>query len=162
MIIVSDTSALGNLAIVDQLVLLQILYGTVIIPEIVAQELSRAKSPSIQAILSLEWIQIQSITNQAMADSLQQNNNLDQGESHAIVLALEQQADELLIDERRGRREATKLGIPVIGILGVLLIAKQRGLIPQVRPILNALVEQAGFRISSPLYSQVLSQAGEE
>jgi uncharacterized protein len=52
-----------------------------------------------------------------MADALQQNSNLDPGESHAIVLALEKQADELLIDERRGRQEAMKLGIPIIGIL---------------------------------------------
>jgi uncharacterized protein len=162
MIIVSDTSALGNLAIVDQLGLLQTLYGSVIIPEIVAQELRSATSPSIRAVLSLEWIQIKSVANQALADALQQNNNLDPGESHAIVLALEQQADELLIDERRGRREAVKLGIPIIGILGVLLIAKQRGLILQVRPILNALIEQAGFRVGPLLYAQVLSQAGEE
>jgi uncharacterized protein len=161
MIIVSDTSALGNLAIVDQLALLQELYGTIIIPNIVAQELSNATSLKIQIILNLEWIQIQSVKNQALVDSLQQNSNLDPGEAHAIVLALEQQADELLIDERRGRREATKLGISIIGILGVLLIAKQHGLIPQVQPILDALIEQAGFRVSPQLYTQVLSQANE-
>jgi predicted nucleic acid-binding protein len=162
MIIVSDTSALGNLAIVNQLTLLQALYNTVVIPDVVAQELSNATSPKICTIISLEWIQVQSITNQAMADALQQNSNLDPGESHAIVLALEQQADELLIDERRGRQEAMKLGIPIIGILGVLLLAKQRGLVPQVQPTMDALIEQAGFRVSSQLYAQVLSQANEE
>jgi predicted nucleic acid-binding protein len=161
MIIVSDTSALGNLAIVDQLTLLQALYNTVVIPDVVAQELSNAASPKIYTILSLEWIQVQSITNQAMADALQQNSNLDLGESHAIVLALEEQADELLIDERRGRQEAIRLGIPIIGILGVLLLAKQRGLVPQVQPTLDALIEQAGFRVSPRLYAQVLSQADE-
>jgi uncharacterized protein len=162
MIIVSDTSALGNLAIVDQLSLLQALYNTVIIPDVVAQELSHATSPKIHTILNLEWIQVQSVINQAMADALQQNSNLDPGESHAIVLALEQQADELLMDERRGRQEAMKLGIPIIGILGVLLLAKQRNLVPQVQPILDALIKQAGFRVSPQLYSQVVSQANEK
>lgn len=161
MIIVSDTSALGNLAIVDQLNLLQDIYSTVVIPDMVAQEISNATSPRIRAILNLEWVQIQHIKNQPMVDALQQNSNLDSGESHAIVLAIEQQADELLIDERRGRREATKLGISIIGILGVLILAKRRGLILQVQPILDALIEEAGFRVSPQLYTQVLSQADE-
>ncbi len=125
MIIVSDASALGNLAIVDYLWLLQALYGTVIIPDVVVQELRNATSPKIQAILSLDWVQIHSVTDQSMTNALQQEYNLDPSESHAIVLALEQQADELLLDERQGRQAAAQLGIPIIGILGVLLVAKQ-------------------------------------
>jgi uncharacterized protein len=78
-----------------------------------------------------------------------------------IVLALERQANELLIDERRGRREAAKLGIPIIGVLGILLIAKQRQLIPQIQPVLDTLIQQAYFRVSSALYAQVLLQANE-
>ncbi|KAM3097771.1 DUF3368 domain-containing protein [Phormidesmis sp. 146-12] len=161
MIIVSDTSAIGNLAIVNHLWLLQSIYGKVLIPDVVAQELSNASRPEIQAVLLLEWIETKAIVNLAMANTLQQDQKLDPGESHAIVLALEQQADELLMDERRGRQEATKLGIPIIGILGVLLIAKQRQLIPQVQPILNALIQQASFRLSSALYAQILLQAKE-
>jgi uncharacterized protein len=122
MIIVSDTSALCNLAIVDHLWLLHIIYSKVLIPDIVAQELSNATSPIIQATLSLDWIETRTINNLSMANRLQQDRNLDPGESHAIVLALEQQADELLIDERRGRQEATKLGIPIIGVLGILVL----------------------------------------
>ncbi|GAP99627.1 DUF3368 domain-containing protein [Leptolyngbya sp. NIES-2104] len=161
MIIVSDTSAIGNLAIVNHLWLLQSIYGKVLIPDVVAQELSNASRPEIQAVLSLDWIETKAIVNLAMANTLQQDQKLDPGESHAIVLALEQQADELLIDERRGRQEAAKLGIPIIGILGVLLVAKQRQLIPQVQPILDALMQQAAFRVSSALYTQILLQARE-
>lgn len=161
MIIVSDTSAIGNLAIVNHLWLLQSIYGRVLIPDVVAQELSNASRPEIQAVLSLVWIETKAIVNLAMANTLQQDQKLDLGESHAIVLALEQQADELLIDERRGRQEAAKLGIPIIGILGVLLVAKQRQLIPQVQPILDALMQQASFRVSSALYTQILLQAKE-
>jgi uncharacterized protein len=162
MIIVSDTSALGNLASVDHLWLLQTIYGTVLIPEVVAQELSNATSPAIQAVLALDWVETRAIVNLSMANALQQDQNLDPGESHAIVLALEQQADELLMDERRGRREAAKFGIPIIGVLGILLIAKQRQLIPQIRPVLVALIEQAAFRVSPALYRQILLQADED
>jgi uncharacterized protein len=161
MIIVSDTSAIGNLAIVNHLWLLQSIYGKVLIPDVVAQELSNASRPEIQAVLLLDWIEIRAIVNLAMANTLQQDQKLDPGESYAIVLALEQQADELLIDERRGRQEAAKLGIPIIGILGVLLVAKQRQLIPQVQPVLDALMQQAAFRVSSALYIQILLQAKE-
>jgi len=161
MIIVSDTSALGNLAIVNHLWLLQTIYGTVLIPDVVAREISNAPSPAIQAVLALDWIETRAIVNLSMANALQRDQNLDPGESHAIVLALEQQADELLIDERRGRREAAKLGIPIIGILGILLLAKQRQLLPRIQPVLDALIEQASFRVSSGLYSQVLLQANE-
>ncbi|BAS55782.1 hypothetical protein NIES2135_49260 [Leptolyngbya boryana NIES-2135] len=161
MIIVSDTSAIGNLAIVNHLWLLQSIYGKVLIPDVVAQELSNASRPEIKAVLSLDWIETKAIVDLAMANTLQQDQNLDPGESYAIVLALEQQADELLMDERRGRQEAAKLGIPIIGILGILLIAKQRQLIPKVQPILDALIQQASFRVSSALYTQILLQAKE-
>lgn len=59
MIVVSDTSALSNLAIVDHLWLLEAIYQTVIIPDVVASELAAASNPTISAILKLGWIQIQ-------------------------------------------------------------------------------------------------------
>jgi uncharacterized protein len=76
---------------------------------------------SISAILQLDWIQTQSLTNSQFADQLQQERGLDAGEAHAIALALELQADDLLIDERLGRQEAVRVGISIIGILGILL-----------------------------------------
>ena len=161
MIIVSDTSAIGNLVIVNHLWLLQTIYGTVLIPDVVAQELSNATNSEIQAVLSLDWLETRAISDLSMANALQRDHNLDAGEAHAIVLALEQQADELLMDERRGRQTATRLGIPIIGILGILLLAKQRQLIPRIQPILDNLIERASFRVSPALYNQVLLQAQE-
>jgi uncharacterized protein len=86
---------------------------------------------------------------------------LDAGEANAIALALELQADDLLIDERLGRQEAIRLGLSIIGILGILLMAKQRSLIPQVQPVMDALINQAGFRVSPQLYQRLLALAQE-
>ena len=72
-------------------------------------------------------------------------------------MALELQADDLLIDKRLRRQEALQLGLSIIGILGILLVAKQRSLIHQVQPIMDALIDQAGFRVSSLLYQRILA-----
>ncbi len=132
MIVVSDTSAVSNLAIVNHLWLLEAIYQRVIIPDIVARELAAASNPIIPAILQVGWIQTQSLTHSQLANQLQQERGLDAGEANAIALALELQADDLLIDERLGRQEALRLGLSIIGILGILLVAKPRSLIPQV------------------------------
>ena len=161
MIVVSDTSALCNLALVEHLWLLEVIYQTVIIPDVVASELAAASNPTISDILQLDWIETQSLAQSKLANQLQQERGLDAGEANAIALALELQADDLLIDERLGRQEAVRLGLSIIGILGVLLVAKQRSLIPQVQSVMDSLIEEAGFRISPQLYQRVLALAQE-
>jgi len=93
---------------------------------------------------------------------LERDRNLDFGEANAIVLALELQATQLLIDERLGRLEAKRQGLRITGILGVLLAAKSRTLLPEVRPVMDNLIQQANFRISPQLYGEVLQLAGEQ
>ncbi|EDX82413.1 hypothetical protein S7335_860 [Synechococcus sp. PCC 7335] len=160
-IVVSDTSALSNLALVKHLWLLEVIYQTVIIPEAVASELAAASNPTVSETLQLDWIKVQALTQSQLANQLQQERGLDAGEAHAITLALELRADDLLIDERLGRQEAARLGLSIIGILGVLLVAKQRTLIPQVQSVTDSLIEEAGFRISPQLYQRVLTLAQE-
>ncbi len=67
----------------------------------------------------------------------------------------------LLMDERRSRRIASRLGLRPIGLLGVILEAKSKNLTPTVRPLLDARVTQAGFWISRSLYDRVLDEAAE-
>jgi uncharacterized protein len=162
-IVVSDTSPLSSLAIVGQLSLLQQLYGKVIIPTAVASELANTEPEDsrVTAVLSSTWIETQSVTNRTLVEMLQNEGKLDLGESEAIALSVELNVDELLIDERLGRREAKRLGLPIIGVLGVLVVAKGRGLISAVKPIMDDLILQAGFRVSNRLYAEVLQAASE-
>lgn len=163
MIVVSDTSPLSGLAIAGHLSLLHQLYGQVVIPIAVAEELRRGgqDDPRIDEVLALSWIEVQQPTNQTLVEALRGDRNLDRGEAEAISLALELKADELLMDERLGRREARCLGLSITGLLGILLLAKQQGLIPAIRPVMDTLMTEAGFRISSKLYAEVLEAAQE-
>jgi uncharacterized protein len=77
-------------------------------------------------------------------------------------LAVELRADLLLIDERRARKVALRFDLSVVGVLGVLVEAKRKNLLPTVRPVLDDLLTHAGFRIGSDLYASVLRAAGEE
>jgi predicted nucleic acid-binding protein len=85
---------------------------------------------------------------------------LDVGEAAAIALARREQADLVLIDERRGRLTAQRLGMVVQGTLGVLVRAKRAGSIEQVAPLLRSLVD-AGFWISDDVIRRVLAAVGE-
>jgi len=86
---------------------------------------------------------------------------LDAGEAAALALAVEIQADVVLLDERRGREVASQLGLRTIGILGLLLEAKSAGFLAAVGPVLDDLQREAGFWIAKPLRQQVLRLAGE-
>lgn len=161
MIVISDTSAIVNLAVVGRLELLRQLYGKVVIPQAVRQEAGMADPAVLQRtnLLSLGWIETATVTNRPLLAAIQ--NQLDAGEAEAVVLAVETKADLLLMDERQGRRVAAGLGVRVIGLLGVLLEAKHRKLLPLVKPTLDELIARAGFWVSRPLYERTLQAAGE-
>ncbi|NJL89024.1 MAG: DUF3368 domain-containing protein [Coleofasciculaceae cyanobacterium SM2_1_6] len=156
MIIVSDTSPINNLAAINQLHLLHQLYGTVLIPEAVFRELTDPSFPVAGAneVQTFDWIQTLTVSDRILVEAL--SNELDIGEAEAIALAVEIQADQVLIDERRGRLIATRMNLRYTGILGILVEAKSQGLIAKVKPLLNALVNEAGFWIAEPLYNSVL------
>lgn len=75
-------------------------------------------------------------------------------------LALDIQAERILLDDRAARRVAQDLGLLVTGTVGILLVAKRRGMLPAIRPALEALVAQSFF-ISAALYDDILRAAGE-
>jgi predicted nucleic acid-binding protein len=164
MIVVSDTSPITNLAAIGQLDLLRELYGNLVIPTAVYNEMAGVNKlvPGAIEVQTLAWIQTQAVTNYQQVTQIQASqNNIDLGEAEAHALALELQANLLLMDERRGRAVATNYGINVTGILGVILQAKRNGLIIAVKPVIDRLINQVDFRVSSQLYAAILQAAGE-
>jgi uncharacterized protein len=163
-IVVSDTSPISNLIVVEYAHLLPALFGTVIIPAVVYQELlaNGSHHPVTQMVQTATWLEVRAVSDPQRVNHLERDSNLDPGEANAIVLALELQATQLLIDERLGRKEAKRQGLKITGILGILLAAKQQKLISMVGPIMDALIHQANFRIKPDLYAEVLKLAGEQ
>jgi hypothetical protein len=143
LIVVCDTSPILNLSAVDQLGLLKSLYSEIVIPPWVNQD----------------WVKTISAQNQREVMLLREQ--LDPGESEAIVLAGELKAELLLLDEKRGRGIATTRGLEVTGRLGVLAEAKARGLIPNCMSILDDMIRIAGFWIGEDLRTQYLRAMNE-
>ena len=161
MIVVSNTSPIINLAAIGQLDLLQSLYSTIAIPQAVYYEIAVRgyKQAGAMEIQSYHWFERDQVQDVTLVKRLMQQ--LDVGEAEAIALAIEMRADLLLLDERRGRTIAKQLGLAVTGLLGILLVAKQRGYLKAVRPILHELMSVAGFWIDEELYKRVLASAEE-
>lgn len=161
MIVVSNASPVMNLATVEQATLLQQLYGAIFVPDAVLQELTVIGSarPRSGILQTLSRVTARSVANRSLVNSLLLE--LDVGEAEAIVLAAEMGADLLLLDERRGRTVAARLGVKHIGVLGVLVEAKRKGLLPAVRPVLDELIASAGFWVGKRLYARVLQEIGE-
>ena len=161
MIVVSDTSPIINLAAVGQLQLLRQLYGRIIIPPAVHREIVivGAGQPGAVQVKSFDWIETRPVSDLALAASLQLK--VDEGEAQAIALAAALNADLLLLDERKGRVAASRLGLRFVGLLGVLVEAKHQGLVSAIKPILDDLIEKAGFWVGQELYDRVLQSTRE-
>jgi hypothetical protein len=161
MIVVSNTSPLTNLAAIGQFGLLQRLYGEIIISEAVWAELNAYGKawPGRMEVETSPWIHRKPIQERALVTALRRD--LDAGEAESIALALDLRADLLLLDEMEGRHAAQRLGLRVLGVVGVLLQAKSRGEIERVKPYLNALRQTAGFYLSDAVLQAAVEQAGE-
>jgi predicted nucleic acid-binding protein len=145
MIVVSNTSPLTNLAAIGQFDLLQRLYANLHIAQAVWEELNlRGKRwPGCDEVAQAGWIEQHSVQNQALVNALRRD--LDRGEAESIALALQLNADLILLDEKEGRHAAGRLGLRVVGVVGILLEAKAGGMLDSVRPSLDALRHSAGF-----------------
>ena len=160
--VVADSGPLIGLARIGRLNLLRKLFGTAAIPPQVFQELKLSSDrPGTKAILKAidsGWIKLEKIKNPDKSRRLPLL--IDAGEADAILLALEQNARVLIIDDKRGRRTAKNLKLPLLGTGGVLIAAKRAGHLENVTSVLNDLANE-GYHISPSLSKRIIELAGE-
>ncbi len=137
-------------------------FGNIIIPRAVLEELLVLErfGHDLSEIHESSWIEVAEPSDQAFVQQL--SVNLDLGESAAIALAIELEASNLVIDEKKGRRIATELGLEIIGLVGILIEAREKGIIKSAKLILDELMEKANFRINPTFYQKILSKLQEK
>jgi len=160
-ILVLDSSTLITLSRIGNLELLQQLAETVHVPQAVHDEVVGAggDQPGRRAVESAHWIVRHQVHDQDAVVRLR--GRLGRGEAEAIVLAKELGSDYVVLDDATARRIAEAAGCRVLGLLGLLIHAKERGVIPAVRPVLDRILA-AGFYIDDELYRLILKSSGEE
>ena len=157
MILVADASALIALAACDSLALLDLLFGSLLVPDVVYREVTLGERPQAQRLRRYLQGKVRAVDMQGFVylDAF-----ADAGETQAMLLYKEMDADFLLIDDKRGRKVAQINHIKTIGSLGVLLQAKRKGLIQAIAPLLVQISASPVF-VSEQLIQTVLELAGE-
>lgn len=160
MIVVADATPLIALAKIEKLSLLRRLFGTLHIPPAVYTEVvtQAPQRPGAYEVRGATWIKMTPIQDTSTLRYLRAE--LDPGEAEALILAEEMSADWVLLDESKARRIPKTLDLSHVGTVGLLLLAKRRGYITEVRPLLDELRKKR-FHLSDHVYQSVLREAGE-
>ena len=158
---VSNSSPIMNLAAIGRLGLIKLKFGNVVIPDAVWCEvvIDGKGKRGAEDVENSDWITIQSVRDKALVKALEKD--LDIGESEAITLAVENNADVLLLDDKSARLIAANLGLNIIGIIGILIWAKKEGVIEQLSKELENLRKKANFRMSEDLIKRALQEVDE-
>jgi uncharacterized protein len=160
MTVICNATPLINFAAINRLDILEAVFGQIIIPQAVYAETTDSDFPNSRIIIQAtnsDWLQVYTL-------SLAVGNispDLDAGEREVIALAIEKSNFKVLLDEKRARQVAQNYGLHVIGTIGILLLAKDKQVIPNVTPLLDDMIDVARYWVSNSLYQQVLQQAGE-
>ncbi len=161
MLVVSNSSPIINLSAVNKIEILKIFFQEILIPKSVYFELISFgdDKPGAKEAKEFSWIQRVDVKNINLSNTL--NKRLGIGESDAIVLAIEFNADLILLDDKKARKLARDLGLSPLGTIGILYEAKKRGLIESLKNELDDLITKNGFFIDEELYKKILQEVGE-
>lgn len=157
---VSNTSPIVLYGKIGRINLLQDVFGQIVVPQAVVDEVLAYGLDTLEAAAGQEspWISVQRIVSLTTHDDIL---GLDIGDSHALMLALQMgSAVPILLDDLPARRAGERHGLSVVGSAGLALIAKRRGFIPAVRPVLQELLD-AGLYLSDRVYFELVENAGE-
>lgn len=155
---VTNTSPLQYLYQAGLLELLPALYGSIVVPQSVVEELSKGREAGVPLpdVSALDWVEVRGAREPALLPLV---TDLGQGEREALAIALESHGS-VLLDDALARKHAELFGLRFTGTLGVLLRAKREGHLEAVRPVLDRL-DELGFRLGPAARAEVLSLAGE-
>ncbi len=158
--VVSNSSPLIHLAKIGKIELLKDYFSIVSIPEAVYKEciVDGKNHLEVALLKKAGWLKISQVKDQRLVKLLQ--SNLDNGESEAITLSLEIDADLIVLDDSDAREKARLYGLKITGSIGILLKAKMDGKIHSLKEHLYKLRE-TGFRIGKELEIEFLKEAGE-
>jgi predicted nucleic acid-binding protein len=156
--VVADASTLIGLSRIKRLNLLRDLYGEVVIPQSVYDEVVIESKYGSEEIKTAKYLKVEKVADSKVVELFL--GYLGRGEAEALTLSKEKEADIILIDEKKARKVARRAGFEVVGVLGLLLAAKNMALIPAVKPFIEELNKQ-GFRLSKKVTERVLKEAGE-
>ena len=156
---VVDASPFIVLAQGSRLDLLRLAGEQIVMTRPVEQEVRRGPGDATVAALdSAAWIRV---VESGPAPAELQEHRRDPGEAAVVTWALAHPGAIALLDDRRGRRAARTLGIPVLGTLGLVLDAKRRGAIPAARPVIEQLLRATGWYLSPAVIETALTRVGE-
>ena len=156
--VISNTSPLIGLFGINRLSLLRDLYTEVWIPRKVEQEFLAVDETVYRAVLNrAPWIKVVDLINPQSAAIYQ---DIDAGEAEVFALAAEHDARLVIIDDMAARQEAEEIGLPFKGTVGILLEAKEKGLIDVIKPLLIQL-RNNGIRLSDSLINKALRRSRE-
>lgn len=161
MVVISDTTTLSTLAQMDDLWILQKQFSEVTIPQPVFDELEQLKQFDfdISIFSKATWLNVKSASETPILKLLL--TLVDIGEAHAIALAVEEKADLLIIDEKKGRNIAKSMNLNFTGLGGILIRAKSAGLISNVKTYLQKAEVKGGFYLGPSAKKMILKAAGE-
>ena len=157
MLVVANTTPIISLSSVNKLFILKELFGEVIISQAVYNEL-KAKQRYGYDEIETDFIKVEAITGTIYRDFLL--NQLDLGEAETIILAKEKNADIVIIDENIGYKIAKNVGLEVARTLSILLKAKEKGIVQELKPLLDEMIAK-GRWYSKNVYENFLKRAGE-
>lgn len=160
-LLVADSGPLIALARLDLLAVPARLFGELLVTATVWREVTREPRAADQAALSAAFGAglLKVVDDPTQIPAALAEAQLDEGERSALALALLREAV-VLVDERRGRACAIELGLPVLGTLGLLVRAREQGLVDRVRPLIDALLA-SGYFLARPLVERALVSIGE-
>lgn len=150
--VVSNSSPLIFLSAIGMLDLLKAEFGEIIVPEAVYDEVTSNELKGSNEVKHAEWVKVEAVKK---SDVLSFLPMLDRGEESAIVLAIEQDADLVLLDDLAGRRAAMMQGLNVMGTLGFLKVMHRKGRIKNFKDLLESL-QKYGFWMNADLYNRML------